>query len=303
MLILKEKKILFEKKILCSNYFTAESDVVLDNILSEARGIFPQQVELTHYLSKCVVNMIRSNITKQKYDLTDYLPFQNVTLILNLPNNKLWNGYIVSGELTELSDEHMVITVKIPRFDILALGDNSLQKKIEPCIAHELNHAYVALKKYFNSGTSVIMPNYYDNALSLYRSENQEIPTQVKDFAYLIYSTNPYEIQARISQVYQELNDIIKEKPLTIETLKKALNLTDTYQTFFDNTYYASNIVEKYLNNNIDNVIYWFSEFGINFQTKESIFKLFKQTIKDSKNALKAIGKIAMDFFYRKNLD
>ena len=300
MTIIKRKKLIFEKKAFKNHCLNIESEHILNNILFEASGIFPKQVELTHFLSDNIINMIRSSSTQSNFDISDYKPFKLITIKVEYPKEKyIFNGYTVCGELTELSDDRMVVTIKIPRFDILALHDDILRKKIEPCIAHELNHAYVALMKYFNSKTLMSISDNYSVSLTIYKSEEYQIPNEVRDFAYLIYSTNPYEIQARISQVYQELDDIIKEKPLSLNILKQALKETDTYQTFFDNAYNTSKIISEYLKTNINDIIYWFNEFGIDNLTETNIINIFNEAINESKNALKLIGKVAMEYYYR----
>ena len=108
------------------------------------------------------------------------------------------------------------------------------------------------------------MPNYYENVLALYKAEDNSIPEEVRDLAYLLYSTNPYEIQARVSQVYQEIDELLVGKEVTLDTIKNALNHTDTYKTFFDNAHYCSNSLKTYLSNNMANVLYWFEQFGVN---------------------------------------
>lgn len=300
MLISKDKKITFEKKTLNKDYFTESSLSMLSTILTEARGIFPKQVELTDLLSSGIVTMIRNNIMKQKYDIREYSPFKSVIVSIELPKNDyIWSGYMISGELTELSDEYMLITIKIPRCDILALDDATLHKKITPCIAHELNHAYVGLMKYFNSSTYITMPNYYENVLALYKAEDNSIPEEVRDLAYLLYSTNPYEIQARVSQVYQEIDELLVGKEVTLDTIKNALNHTDTYKTFFDNAHYCSNSLKTYLSNNMANVLYWFEQFGVNDANEKFIWQVFEDAVESSKNAIRAMGKVAMEYYYK----
>lgn len=91
------------------------------------------------------------------------------------------------------------------------LNFTGLISQVKGTLSHELTHAYESYKRATNrKGRSRITTTkdfMYDSVATLIRQQNN-IPSVVDDFLYLIYGAASYEVNARVTQVWSLIKNI-----------------------------------------------------------------------------------------------
>ena len=166
-------------------------------------------------------NMPVSNIFKNKTRIKK----NKIDINYTYSNNNSINGKFKTNKTKFLKDNFYEVTIE---FEIKINNTVNLYKKIiESIIVHELNHAFVYIKKLNKKNKSNILnqtQNFTKKELNSLRVNNP----QIKEFMNLIYLSLPEEVQARVQQTATELKNIdMKDYNDTIETLMQYNPIND----------------------------------------------------------------------------
>lgn len=271
---------------------------ISDKYIIEALGLFPKQNYLVALLSEKAIDMLNNNVTniEVKYDEITHL--KGVFLTVEVMDKFSYDAK-TRAEFWGIKEDKMVIKVIISNYDRLALSSLELKNRIASCLTHEINHGYVMLSKYYNSGVLEFQPENYEKYLSIYRDDS--LDEMSRNIAYLLYSTYRFEIQAMVPQIYQELKGYFDKtgKEINLNNFKNVLKNTNTYWTFYSGLHYDLPQIIAYLEDqeNCSKVINDFKIHGLNID-KGWLLKNLKDVEKIYTAALKDISRCAMAYYY-----
>lgn len=296
---LKQKIELIENKYI-KEIFKESFD---DNLINESLHTFNKQHELSEYIVGFFIECIKLNKDFCKIDITRFnLPLKNLELIIYRKN--LINR--VSAQINNIDTDgnaKLYLNVYIHIGKIFPTSEKFIFLDTKDAIMHELGHWFFILSKYNNSGVVDSTANdiLYQEICQMLKNDN--ISQELYYILYALYSVFGNELNAFVSQCHSEIyNYLISQKDISIDSVKKALLVSDTYDTFKLNIVNLKQIMNS-TETEKENIINEFNNNIINYQNKINDAKQFNKIIKlaldRNKEALIFCEQTAVDTFYQ----
>jgi hypothetical protein len=134
------------------------------------------------------------------------------------------SGQFKSSKIKLNSDNSYDVSI-----DIQLFTDNldDLEQNLKSVISHELNHAFVYLKKLYKKNKTQVL-NKVKNKTSIDLELSNFKNKELKDFLKMFYLSLPEEVNARVQQTASELKSLnTKDYSETMQELKKFNPLKD----------------------------------------------------------------------------
>lgn len=169
------------------------------------------ELNVDEILEKELSNETKIRTIKSKIDFT-------------YSSNFKLSGQFKSSKIKLNSDNSYDISI-----DIQLFTDNldGLEQNLKSVISHELNHAFVCLKKLYKKNKTQVL-NKVKNKTSIDLELSNFKNKELKDFLKMFYLSLPEEVNARVQQTASELKSLnTKDYSETMQELKKFNPLKD----------------------------------------------------------------------------
>lgn len=286
-----------------------------DYTLNEALGSFDTQQEEAERISRQFVEMYKEGLETQK--TTANIGGEEIRLLLSIEKTR---NLVKKTEanIQPFGDKHndgsvtleyLCIKLYISQFDIKALTEEELTKKITSVVSHELLHGNIFSKR-IASKQNIGAPDWYEGIINIIDTAQND---EVYNFAYAIYACYYEEKQAIISSTYTQLLEKYPENRLNLiaNKVKKMNNDEEIYNYLlklfkidlvnnenFQTYSYLKDFCKDLSSNNNPALIFLihniFAKEGLELDVKETA----EQLSIIATNALKDVNRNASLFFH-----
>lgn len=273
------------------------NETICESIIDKELHSFNGQYKLSEELETVVYYMIQNNIKEYDYRIrlnNDLI--SNVKLVLSV-----WEGSALRGEIKnyEIDNHSCLIEVHLTRQQCNDVRNGYIINNLKSVLAHELMHFNEMSKRKSNDVDDYIgVPMYYEslkNILNNYVFDSVEY-----EFAEALYLTSFQEINAFVSQTFQEIKELMYvndiEKP-TNEQIKDYIMNSEPYARY-------NNILTNYIpkfkcmnDSEIKKIVLAFRYNGFSECRKKFIVDSIRNIENITKKALRKIAKNAMLVF------
>lgn len=221
---------------------------LLINEIIEKKGSFDKQYDVVEYITAKILSCNLMLSVNPKYDKYGFLKI-NLSSMLNWLREVELSFYIKFGvedincygstvpmrekDIIKDGKTRYVVSKMINLYLFVKNNLSEVEKEMKSLIAHELLHIYEdfnrrintinKMSKKVNTISNVQDKVNYNNVFSLYNFYKEKNLNAISLFFYALYALTPFEINAYVSSVYQEL----KDNNTNIENFKE--NLKKTY--------------------------------------------------------------------------
>ena len=200
--------------------------------LNESMGSFKSQKDMACLITEKILDTCLGDYNGEEISV-DLSGFNNkyiksVTLKCYKIYGDTWAEYLNIGENGEI-----LMKVNLSLMDVRSLNKKQLFKRLSYIIAHELMHANIMYRRYYNAQNVYDYPEDYDNPLKM--KANTENDAIISGFAYALYNTCYQEMQAMISQTNTEIFSRYKGRKLENSQLVTAIKDSMAYGAYSHN--------------------------------------------------------------------
>ena len=276
---------------------------MVDFIINEALGEFPNQYALAREIANKAIEMVKVHHRNGTYETKTDSQFKKYIITIEYSEdderyeNMLIDMRPTSGTFDGVNENTVGVKFFISRNDILKQSYDKLEEKLYHIAVHELNHGYVILNqaKYNEKGGRELvnpLPEWYNSCIVfLHEYKNNDIAYQ---FVQALYACHEKEMKAIISETTPHIETFIRDKKTNDrDTFVEALKTSESFQRYYTVLYKILPEAKQRKNSLLNVLQYW----GFDFDDK-GLEKMFSFIERKCNIALKYIEKNAMLYYH-----